>query len=134
LLASWDAHDWAALFRRERDAWTDGRTDVIVIGHALLEHALAPSPVHTAKCIAVLVADGDEEAALDVRIAAAILAEDVLTDPQELRPLPLSGIPGWHPGSGDESFYRDAPCFRPLREGRVYPRPLVLPRPPLARV
>ena len=53
--------------------------------------------------------------------AAQIAAAEALADPLELRPLPLSGIPGWHPGADDEAFYRDAPCFRPLRPGRRYP-------------
>jgi hypothetical protein len=48
----------------------------------------------------------------------------VLNDPQELRPLPVSGVPGWHANTGDESFYTAAPCFQPLRAGRTYPAPL----------
>ena len=56
-------------------------------------------------------------------LAAAILRGDLLNDPQELRPLPLSGIPGWHPDNAAERFYRDAPCFCPLRAGRRYPGP-----------
>jgi hypothetical protein len=127
LLACWDAHDWDGLFRSEREAWRDGRARVIVIGHALLEHALAPSPVHTAKCLAVLDAEGRDEAAIEARVAAAIIAGEVLADPQELRPLPLSGVPGWHPDNAHASFYRDAPCFRPLRAGRTYPPPIPFP-------
>jgi hypothetical protein len=56
-------------------------------------------------------------------LAAAIRRGELLNDPQELRPLPLSGIPGWHPDSTVEAFYRDAPCFCPLRMGRRYPNP-----------
>jgi hypothetical protein len=51
----------------------------------------------------------------------------LLIDPQELRPLPLSGIPGWHRRTHDPEFYATAPCFRPLRPGRIYPPPLALP-------
>ena len=32
-------------------------------------------------------------------------------------------IPGWHPDQC-AAFYAQTPCFRPLREGRVYPPPL----------
>lgn len=128
LLSCWDAHDWHGLFWRQREAWVDGRAQVIVFGHALLEHALQPQPVHTAKCVAVLVADRDGAAddvgaSICAGLAAAIAAGHVLNDPQESRPLPLSGLPGWHPGAEQESFFRAAPCFRPLREGRRYPPP-----------
>jgi hypothetical protein len=57
-------------------------------------------------------------------VAQAIGACRVLRDPLELRPLPLSGIPGWHPGNVDEAFHQAAPCYRPLRQGRTYPAPL----------
>lgn len=139
LLPLWDAHDWHGLFWRERAAWLDGRIDVIVFGHGLLEHALTPGQLITAKCVAVLdVAAGpgcsDDRMQAHSRAAqrASIAVADaaargaVFGDPQELRPLPLSGIPGWHPGTDDETFYREAECFRPLRPGRVYPSPWVL--------
>ena len=61
---------------------------------------------------------------IDEWIAAAIAAGRCLGDPQELRPLPLSGIPGWHRQAQDAGFYRDQPCFRPVRAGRIYPGPL----------
>ena len=127
LLALWDAHDWHALFWRERAAWQDGRIAAIVFGHALLEHALTPEKY---LCGKALVVQGPE-AACDERVlnvaAGAIADRLVLNDPQELRPLPLSGIPGWHAHNDAEDFYRSAPCFQPLRAGRRYPSPLVLP-------
>jgi hypothetical protein len=129
LLVHWDAHDWRALFCDQRDAWQDGRADVVVIGHALLEHALAPAPVHTAKCVVVLDASptpfpGSDRARAVQCVADAVAQGIALTDPQELRPLPLSGIPGWHPRTSDPAFYTEADCFRPLRAGRLYPPPL----------
>ena len=122
LLERWDAHDWTGLFLHQREAWCDGRIALQVPGHALLEHALCPHLLLTAKALAFLD-DGDDRdnATVDVRVAAAIAAQACLRDPQELRPLPLSGIPGWHDASQDAAFYRDAPCFRPLRAGRRYP-------------
>jgi hypothetical protein len=130
LLDAWDAHDWMVLFVREREAWRDGRAQVLVFGHALLEHALQSQPVHTAKCIAVLDASTPAQSitspVLSESVAKAVFAGEALLDPQELRPLPLSGIPGWHPRNDDEAFYRDAPCFRPLRSGRRYPVPLAI--------
>lgn len=138
LLALWDAHDWAGLFLRERAAWGK-RIAITVFGHALLERQFAGDDVlSTAKVIAAQVADGDiasrcigdssiipswEQA--EATLALAIRESRLLIDPQEMRPLPLAGIPGWHPDNQEEAFFRDAPCFRPLRAGRRYPAPLV---------
>ena len=119
LLAAWDAHDWHALFWRERDAWIDKRIDIVVFGHALLEHALYPQQLLVGKALVV-------SASVDApgRVARAIAEGELLNDPQELRPLPLSGIPGWHADNGRESFYREAACFRERRADRRYPSPL----------
>ncbi|MDQ3039862.1 MAG: DUF3025 domain-containing protein [Pseudomonadota bacterium] len=123
LMALWDAHDWHGLFWRERSAWGQGRIGIAaVFGHALLEHALQPEQLLVAKCIAV--ATLSEAVHANARVAEAVAAGVLLNDPQDLRPLPLSGVPGWHSESDDENFYRRAACFRPLREGRVYPEPL----------
>jgi hypothetical protein len=131
LLRLWDAHDWHELFWRERAAWTDGRVAAHVFGHALLEHALKPGQLLVGKALVVVMRQGGNvecasaESAGDefAELAAAIRRGELLNDPQELRPLPLSGIPGWHPDNTVESFYRDAPCFCPLRAGRRYPAP-----------
>jgi hypothetical protein len=92
---------------------------LLLVGKALAvvdadgSHALArPGPQEQAGCCAL------------ERVGAAIAASEVLNDPQELRPLPLSGIPGWHPASDADGFYASAACFRPLRPGRSYPAPL----------
>jgi hypothetical protein len=131
LLQRWDAHDWHGLFWQERAAWNDGRAKAIVFGHALLEHALQPHPVHTAKGIAVQIeangkAGGATTASICAQVAAAIATGKLLNDPQDSRPLPLSGLPGWHPDALRESFFLEAPCFRPLREGRRYPSPWLI--------
>jgi hypothetical protein len=123
LLLLWDAHDWEGLFLRERAAWSDGRIACSVVGHALLEHALSPEMFLVAKALVFLDASDDDFDA-DLRAARAILADRCLNDPQALRPLPLSGIPGWHQPCQDAAFYRSAPCFRPLRAGRLYPPPM----------
>ena len=127
LLHLWDAHDWHGLFWRERAAWGDGRIQVLVFGHALLEHALKPAQLLVSKTIAVIAPQNAnvEDAAIDA-VAAAIRSGELLNDPQELRPLPLSGIPGWHVDNSAEYFYREAPCFRPLRAGRRYIQPIAL--------
>jgi hypothetical protein len=60
-------------------------------------------------------------------LAEAIREGKLLNDPQELRPLPLSGIPGWCEENASEDFYRTAACFRPVRPGRRYPVPFSSP-------
>ena len=138
LLAMWDAHDWAGLFLHERAAWGD-RIAVTVFGHALIEHAWNGNPLSTAKAVVVQVpalalagrCDGESGIVRSWPAAEAIVAHAIesgmlLADPQESRPLPLAGIPGWHDDNVTAAFYRDAPCFRPLRAGRQYPAPLML--------
>jgi len=137
LLALWDVHDWHGLFWRESEAWSDGRITAHVFGHALLEHALKPGQLLVGKGLVVTMprsgnADGDSNDSSAAagwpiaELAAAIRRGDLLNDPQELRPLPLSGIPGWHSDNTIETFYRDAPCFCPLRAGRRYPTPFMV--------
>lgn len=121
LVDLWDAHDWHGLLWRERAAWNDGRIEAHVFGHALLEMALVPHTVITGKALAIAAT-----ASAHATVAEAIATGAVLNDPQELRPLPISGIPGWHRDNADEAFYREAPCFKPLRPGRTYPRPLAV--------
>ena len=123
LLALWDAHDWHGLFWRRREAWLDGAIQVEVFGHALLEHALTAGKLLVGKAL-VFWCDGEGDAALAARCAAGIAGGTLLRDPLELRPLPLSGIPGWHPANGAEAFHHEAECYQPLREGRRYPPPV----------
>lgn len=133
-LAAWDAHDWPGFFVAHGNAW-GSRLAVTVIGHALFEHALVHGVMPVAKALAVRADRAEIAARCDAHgtiaawpeaeraIAREIFAARLLADPQELRPLPLAGIPGWQHGQC-AAFYADAPCFRPLRAGRRYPRPL----------
>ncbi len=137
MMDAWDAHDWQALFVDARERWRS-RVAVFVFGHAALEHALTPNQLLVAKALVLQVESdidvdfgaGEDNPALrarvDHRIAELICRHAVLQDPQELRPLPLSGIPGWRSDAQDDIFYRSAPCFRPLRSGRHYPAAHVL--------
>jgi len=136
LLGLWDAHDWHGLFWRERSAWNNGRVEAIVFGHALLEHALKRRQLLVGKALVVATPQSiDVEHAASAHgrpaikaVVAGVVGGELLRDPQELRPLPMSGIPGWHEDNADESFYRNAPCFCPVRAGRHYPVPLSLGR------
>jgi hypothetical protein len=133
---AWDAHDWRALFATHRDAWGT-RIAVTVIGHALFDFALDHGELPVAKALAVHV--GRDEIAersrgaliaswpeAEAAIARAIATGRWLIDPQELRPLPLAGIPDWNEGPQSDAFFENAPCFRPIRPGRSYPAPRLL--------
>ena len=122
LLALWDAHDWHGLFWRHRQAWIDGTISVEVFGHAVLEHALSPEILLVGKALVFASAEASLPQAL-VACAKAIAEGRLLRDPLELRPLPLSGIPGWHPENEDEAFHRTTACYQPRRAGREYPAP-----------
>jgi len=118
VLQAWDRHDWAALFVDGAARWCSGEIAVAaVIGHALMEQALLPGRLLVGKCVVVCA---DEDARAVAQAAQMIQSGRALSDPLELRPLPLMGIPGWHPQQ-DAAFYRQADYFRPLREGRRYP-------------
>lgn len=121
VLERWDAHDWHGLFWERRDIWRHA-AEVVMIGHALLEHALVPAQLLVGKALVALVGAADSSDTL-CALARAIADGALLRDPQELRPLPLSGLPGWHPDNHRESFHLGAPCYRPLRSGRRYPPP-----------
>lgn len=120
-LQAWDTHDWRAWFGRH-EAFAEARIQVHVFGHALLEHALWPGHRATAKC---LVLCGGRAEDWQQELAHAIAAGTILNDPQELRPLPLAGLPGWC-DKRDEAGFFDTESFRPLRPGRVYPAPLMI--------
>lgn len=128
LVALWDRHDWKGLFRVQASAW-DHNIRIHVFGHALLELALLPARHLVAKAVLLMASeeetrrnDHDMLDRIDERLAERIGTRSQLLDPQHLRPLPLSGVPGWHVDGQVDSFFDEAPCFRPLRPGRQYPR------------
>ena len=121
VLALWDAHDWYGLFWRHRQAWLDGSIQLEVFGHALLELALSPDKLLVGKALVFQLAGDSDVGQLRATCAEAIAGGQLLRDPLELRPLPLSGIPGWNAGNGEETFHRTTVCYQPRRAGREYP-------------
>lgn len=125
LLAMWNAHDWHGLFWRQRQAWTDGTIQLELFGHALLELALNPAKLLVGKALVFRSADAGLSD-IGIYCAQAIACGNLLNDPLELRPLPLSGLPGWHDGNREEEFHRTTECYQAKRMGREYPAPSVL--------
>ena len=101
---------WRELFvERHRDL------RIVVVGHAVLEQALAPHPGITCK---VIFADPDR----DLDAQAADWLGNVGRTPRDMPPLPVFGYPGWFPGSGQAAFYSDERYFRPLRRANAQVR------------
>jgi hypothetical protein len=125
LLTLWDQHAWRELFVTQRESW-DRAASVYLVGHALLDHLLTPRATPTAKCVVVLDENQTEHSGLINYLAQQIIAGELMRDPQELRPLPLAALHGWHPDNREVSFYTTAPTFRPLRPGRHYPSALTI--------
>lgn len=100
---------WQTLFHERRQA-VNAAMDFIVVGHALLEKALAPYPSMTGKCLLLDAAPFDPEAAE----TAAVTALEAVGTPRALAPLPIQGIPGWDATNSDARYYDNADIFRPL--------------------
>ena len=112
----------AAMVRgfRWKELFWDARARVLaamrflVIGHAVLEKALAPWP--GIACKAIFIAPGGDPDAC----AAQWLAEhSALGTPRDLAPLPVFGYPGWLAGSEGAEFYDDERYFRRFRRSLV---------------
>lgn len=126
LLADWDAHDWPAFFAGFNRAIEAGQAQLWLFGHSTYEHALNPGIALVAKALVLVGGEAPDDERLDAWLAERIAARECCLDPQELRPIPLSGLAHWHAGYGQADFYQSVPCFRPKRPDKVYPPPLRL--------
>jgi len=98
---------WSELFlERHREL------RIVVLGHAVLEQALAPHPGITCK---VIFADP----ACNPDSQAAHWLGTIGKTPRDLPPLPVFGYPGWSREAGDAAFYTDERYFRPLQRGKI---------------
>lgn len=104
------AHAWQELFVAER-ARVESDMRFVVVGHALLEKALAPYPSMTGKCLMLQL----ETTAADVAEAQAVSALAGIDSPRQLAPLPVQGIPGWDPANAQPAYYANREVFRPPR-------------------
>jgi hypothetical protein len=115
LRATHAAHDWLALFEHARGRWRD-ELRVIVFGHGLLESlATRPHKALTGKALWFLPEKHENVPTpqLDAVLAAYFSAADASAIDQ-LLPLPIAGVPGWHADNDKAAFYDDHRVFRPL--------------------
>ena len=107
--------EWKELFWRRR-AQVAAKMRFVAFGHALLEKALAPHLGIVAKTIFLPMDPLPEEAglagAIDARLAAHFADRGRFASPRAMAPMPILGIPGWHPETARESFYDDRDHFR----------------------
>lgn len=114
-------HEWKALFW-ERRGELAARMEFLAFGHALHEKALDPYPGLVARTVFVPVGErhfglpGEVRRARADALAAAHFASRArFASPRAMPPLPILGIPGWHPDNAREPYYDDAAHFRPGR-------------------
>lgn len=116
--------DLAREFRWQELFWTrrsqiDSALRCIVFGHSLYEKALRPYVGMTAHAI-LMPAEGSLLdlpwpallTCLDEVLADFLAAPQALSDPQQLQPFPLLGMPGWDPANGNAAYYNNTLYFR----------------------
>jgi Protein of unknown function (DUF3025) len=115
--------EWKELFWNRR-AELEAKVRFLAFGHALYEKALDPYIGIVAKTIFVPVDDlfFMLPAAAQVAQADALLASHFANrarfhSPKAMAPLPVLGVPGWHPDTGREEFYDDPVHFRGKMSG-----------------
>jgi hypothetical protein len=98
---------WKPLFWDHRHA-VETDMHCVVIGHALLEKALAPYPSMTGKCL-TLISDTLDPDAADLQAAHML---HMVESPRQLPPLPVQGIPGWDVSNAHAGYYANQLIFR----------------------
>jgi hypothetical protein len=110
---------WKRLFWEERERFL-ATTRVFAFGHSLHEKALAPHLGIVAKAVFVPVEEAFLGSApssqldfVDAAIERHFADRTRFANPRILPPVPVLGIPGWHPRTAGADFYDDRAHFRP---------------------
>jgi len=101
--------EWKELFWRRR-AQLESGVRFFAFGHALYEKGLDPYIGMVAKTVFVDFTADPAEA--DRLLAAHFSDRSRFPSPKSMAPMPVLGVPGWHPDTSSESFYDDAKHFR----------------------
>jgi len=112
------AFDWKELFWHRR-AQLEAHVRFIPFGHGLFEQALAPYIGMVAKTVFVPVSDfflmlspESQREEADRLVAAHFADRKRFASAKSMAPMPVLGVPGWHPETANESFYDLAAYFR----------------------
>jgi hypothetical protein len=113
------AFDWKRVFCTER-ATLMRTTQFLLFGHGLYEKALSPYVGMTGHAVLLETPAGLDYSNITslVERADALAATTVaqhLTQPRDLSPLPVLGVPGWWEANGHADFYDNTDYFRPRR-------------------
>lgn len=115
---------WKELFWQRRDELA-GKFECITFGHAMYEKALAPYIGMTANAILLQVDESyftkpmaERLAIIDQQLAASFAAGEQYTQPHDLNPFPVLGMPGWDDGNSDETYYDNSNYFRTGRRSK----------------
>lgn len=100
---------WKELFWESRSRVLE-HMRIVVIGHAVLDKALAPWAGIACKALPI---DAGRNA--DAQACAWLGGLPENATPRMLLPLPVFGYPGWLAGSERAEFYDDTRYFRPFR-------------------
>src|SRR5260221_9573292 len=107
--------EWKSLFWHRREELAR-HMRFVAFGHALFEQSLAPYLGMVAQTIflpmALLPDDAALGGAVDGALALHFAARERFASPRRMAPMPILGIPGWHPQTERESFYDDRAHFR----------------------
>ncbi len=109
--------EWKQLFWDRRPE-LEQHMRFFAFGHALCEQALTPYLGMVAKTVFIPAGDlialpaREQLARADALIAAHFRERANFASPKAMAPMPVLGVPGWHPDTARESFYDDAQHFR----------------------
>ncbi len=116
--------EWKELFWARREELA-AKVRFVAFGHSLFEKALDPFTGIVAKTVFLPVDDlfamlppEAQVARVDGLLAAHFASRSRFATPRVMAPMPVMGIPGWHPGTGREDYYDDPDHFRKRRNGR----------------
>ena len=119
--------EWKALFWHGRESLGES-TAFVPFGHALSEKALAPFAGIVAKTVFLPVEPGfaalpasERTGRVDAMLAAHFSDRSRFATARHLAPMPVLGVPGWHPRTADEDWYDDRQHFRAKGPGRARP-------------
>src|SRR4029079_10137504 len=109
--------EWKELFWRRR-AELERSLRFFAFGHALYEKALDPYIGIVAKTVFVPATDFFFLSPLEAQVelvdgllAAHFSRRARFQSPKAMAPMPVMGVPGWHPRTSEEAFYDDPVHF-----------------------